>query len=308
MPSPLRILHHRASDESQKQKLGPYEIESLIAPEDEAAGTAYRVRIEPHQKTNISYHKIAEEFYYVLAGSGTAILNGESYDLKEGDFLRLPPGTTHGFITQAEPLVMLDLHTPGSRPDRDVFFVGDVPEGFTVKQDQQNHSNRLKLPTKILMLSLAIFVGWLMRDAASLPDKLATHFDGAGHPNGWMTRAQHLTFLMLFGLGMPAFVIGLCYSIRFLPASALNVPKAAYWRSPEHFPEACRILFEHSLWFASLLLIWMTLLNSLVVSANRIIPPHLDNSSVLLLAGGLLACAAVWVAELCWRFARTPEV
>lgn len=133
MSAPLRILHHRASDESQKQKLGPYEIESLIAPEDEAAGTAYRVRIEPHQKTNISYHKIAEEFYYVLSGSGTAILNGESHPLSEGDFLRLPPGTTHGFITQEQPLVMLDLHTPGSRPDRDVYFVGDVPAGFTVK-------------------------------------------------------------------------------------------------------------------------------------------------------------------------------
>ncbi len=133
MHSPLRILHHRASDDCQKQKLGPYEIESLIAPEDEAAGTAYRVRIEPHQKTSVSYHKIAEEFYYVLSGSGTAILNGESYALTAGDFLRLPPGTTHGFITEEEPLLMLDLHTPGSRPDRDVYFVGDVPKGFTVK-------------------------------------------------------------------------------------------------------------------------------------------------------------------------------
>ena len=25
---------------------------------------------------------------------------------------------------------MLDIHTPGSRPDRDVYFVGDVPPGF----------------------------------------------------------------------------------------------------------------------------------------------------------------------------------
>lgn len=133
MSDSLRILHHRAGDVSLKQKLGPYEIESLIAPSDEAAGTAYRVRIEPHQKTGISYHKIAEEFYYVLSGSGTAILNGEPYALAEGDFLRLPPGTTHGFITQEEALVMLDIHTPGSRPDRDVYFVGDAPDGFTVK-------------------------------------------------------------------------------------------------------------------------------------------------------------------------------
>lgn len=36
-------------------------------------------------------------------------------------------------LTREEPLLMLDLHTPGSRPDRDVYFVGDAPEGFTVK-------------------------------------------------------------------------------------------------------------------------------------------------------------------------------
>jgi mannose-6-phosphate isomerase-like protein (cupin superfamily) len=131
----LRILHQRvASDSTARQKLGPYEIESLIPPGDEAAGTAYRVRIEPHQTTSVSYHKIAEEFYYVLSGSGTAILNGEAYPLQEGDFLRLPPGTTHGFITQAEPLLMLDIHAPGSRPDHDVYFVGETPQGFSASQ------------------------------------------------------------------------------------------------------------------------------------------------------------------------------
>jgi mannose-6-phosphate isomerase-like protein (cupin superfamily) len=130
-----RILHQRlGSAASAKHRLGPYEIESLIPPEDEAAGTAYRVRIEPHQTTSTSYHKIAEEFYYVLSGTGTALLNGTPYELRPGDFLRLPPGTTHAFITRDEPLLMLDIHTPGSRPDHDVFFVGETPQGFGPSQ------------------------------------------------------------------------------------------------------------------------------------------------------------------------------
>ena len=37
----------------------------------------------------------------------------------------------HGFVTANEPLDMLDIHTPGCRPDRDVYFVGTIPEGFT---------------------------------------------------------------------------------------------------------------------------------------------------------------------------------
>ena len=133
MTSPLRIVHYRGSSPSFVQHLGPYKIESLVAPEDESAATAYRVRIEPHQTTGVSYHKVAEEFYYVLSGSGTAILNGEPFKLATGDFLRLPPGTTHGFVTQEEELVMLDFHTPGSRPDHDVYFVGMTPAGFTVR-------------------------------------------------------------------------------------------------------------------------------------------------------------------------------
>lgn len=130
----LRILHVREDKPvSAPQKLGPYQIESLIPREDEGAGTAYRVRIEPHSTTAVSYHKVAEEIYYVLEGSGVALLDGERFELKRGDFLRLPPGTTHGFITTDEALVMLDIHSPGSRPDRDVFFVGETPQGFTVK-------------------------------------------------------------------------------------------------------------------------------------------------------------------------------
>lgn len=124
------ILHVATDDADRVRALGPYKIATLIGKAEEIQGTAYRVRVEPHRKTNISYHKIAEEFYFVISGKGTAILNGERYPLKPGDFLRLPPGTTHGFVTEKEPLEMLDIHTPGCRPDHDVYFVDEVPEGF----------------------------------------------------------------------------------------------------------------------------------------------------------------------------------
>jgi mannose-6-phosphate isomerase-like protein (cupin superfamily) len=132
MASSLQVLHVREGEGTDTARLGPYEIETLIPLADEGAATAYRVRIEPHQRTATSYHKLAEELYLVLAGKGIAVLDGVEYQLRTGDFLRLPPGTTHAFITGDEPLVMLDVHTPGSRPDRDVYFVGDTPAGFSV--------------------------------------------------------------------------------------------------------------------------------------------------------------------------------
>ena len=70
--------------------------------------------------------------YFVLSGRGTALLDGQEHRLETGDFLRLPPGMTHGFITEEEPLEMLDIHVPGCRPDHDTYFAdGDPPEGFT---------------------------------------------------------------------------------------------------------------------------------------------------------------------------------
>ena len=131
---PARIVHVRADAPLEPpQQLGPYQIESLIPLADEQAGTAYRVRIAPHSTTAISYHKLAEEHYFVISGHGIAVLNEQHYELRTGDFLRLPPGTTHGFITTDAELIMLDIHTPGSRPDRDVFFVGEAPKGFGPK-------------------------------------------------------------------------------------------------------------------------------------------------------------------------------
>ena len=119
-------LVHRASGTSEHiQQFGPYKIEPLLTEAEEAAATVYRVRVEPHQQTTTSYHLVAEEFYFVLTGTGTAVLDGESRALRPGDFLRLPPGTRHAFVTLDEPLEMLDVHVPGCRPDRDAYFVED---------------------------------------------------------------------------------------------------------------------------------------------------------------------------------------
>jgi len=129
--SRLSLIHRPSGDPARVQHLGPYAIESLVDPQEEAAGTVYRVRIAPHQRTSVSYHRVAEEYYFVLSGRGTAILDGQPYALAAGDFLRLPPGTTHSFLTGDEPLDMLDIHTPGCRPDRDTYFAdGPPPQGF----------------------------------------------------------------------------------------------------------------------------------------------------------------------------------
>lgn len=130
----MDILHQKPDpSHTHEASLGPYKIESLIPLEQEGNLTAYRVRIEAHQVTNESYHKRAEECYYVIAGSGVATLDGKEYRLAAGDFIRLPPGTRHRFSTGEDGLTLLDIHSPGSRPNKDVYFTDETPSGFESK-------------------------------------------------------------------------------------------------------------------------------------------------------------------------------
>lgn len=112
------------------QRLGPYVIESFLDPEEEHAGTVYRVRIEAGSTTSTSFHGRAEEYYFVLDGEGTLLLDGEPRIVRRGDFLRLPPGIAHAFVTTDAPLELLNVHTPGCRPDRDTYFLDSTPAGF----------------------------------------------------------------------------------------------------------------------------------------------------------------------------------
>ncbi|MGO8746242.1 MAG: cupin domain-containing protein [Thermoguttaceae bacterium] len=127
----MELIHRRSGDPARTRQLGPYVLESLIDSHEEGAGTVWRVSIAPHARTSTSYHRIAEEYYFVLSGRGSAIVDGLERSVAAGDFLRLPPGTTHAFVTADDPLEMLNIQTPGCRPDRDVYFAdGSPPEGF----------------------------------------------------------------------------------------------------------------------------------------------------------------------------------
>src|SRR5262245_43197214 len=129
-PPERAIIHRSSGDPHRTRALGPYVIEALVDRKEEGTGTVYRVRIAAGQTTSLSYHRVAEEYYYILAGSGTALLNGRAHSLQSGDFLRLPPGTTHGFTAGPDGLDMLDIHTPGCYPNHDTYFVDAKPEGF----------------------------------------------------------------------------------------------------------------------------------------------------------------------------------
>ena len=51
--------------------------------------------MEPGQKTDRHYHKLSEEFYFLLEGAGSMEIDGEIRDVAPGDAILIPPGARH---------------------------------------------------------------------------------------------------------------------------------------------------------------------------------------------------------------------
>lgn len=166
---------------------------------------------------------------------------------------------------------------------------------------------RSRLANLLLMGGAIFFVGSVFFSPPLLPERVASHFGGSGEPNGWTTRGSYLWSVTLIGFGIPALVIGVCFGIRYLPPSMLNVPHANFWRSARQYPEACRILLDWSFFLGAANFLWATLFHVLMVRANRLDPPALAPGPVFLLSGAYLLITVLLVLMLVLQFARPPR-
>src|SRR6185503_5032974 len=105
-------------------------------------------------------------------------------------------------------------------------------------------------PALVLGLLYLCFLGYLATSSGQLPDRVATHFDGSGRSNGWMSRSFHLWFTLVLGLAFPLIVAVILFFARFLPDNFLNIPRRDYWLSAERRADTFTYLFRQSLWFA----------------------------------------------------------
>ena len=162
----------------------------------------------------------------------------------------------------------------------------------------------LRTPALVLGLLYLCFFGYLAASSSQLPSRVATHFDGHGQPNGWMSRAAHLRFMIVFGLGFPLFVPAIVYASRFLHDRFYNLPHREYWLAPARRTQTMAYLFRHSLWFASMALCFVIGINYSIIYANSLAQAHLSTLLILPLAGCFLAGTAFWGASLIRHFSR----
>ena len=156
----------------------------------------------------------------------------------------------------------------------------------------------------ILGLLVVAFLGLLVATSIDLPTRVASHFDGGGRPNGWMSRSSYLIFTAAFGIGLPAIIVLGFLVLRHLPADLINIPRREYWLAPERRLATVTGLFHRSLWLACLLVAMMLGVHLLVVHANNSVPIRLSTPMILGLMGLFLAGIVTWLLSLVRHFKR----
>ena len=158
----------------------------------------------------------------------------------------------------------------------------------------------------VLLAVIAVFVGTLFYAAAELPDQVASHFGWHGQPDGWMSKQAEVILFAIIGLGVPAFIMGLWYAVRFLPNGPINLPHKDYWLAPERRTETTTYMFRHSVWFASMMIAFLSWVHLLVVFANQQPSPRLSGSLLFCGAICFLAGTGLWGWKLFQHF-RVPN-
>jgi len=163
-------------------------------------------------------------------------------------------------------------------------------------------------PLWILALALILlyqcFLGCWVWSGSQLPDRVATHFNGGGEPNGWMSRSGHQGSMLVFGLAFPMLFVLLSYATRFLPRGLVNIPYRDYWLAPERRAETSNYLVRQSLWLACLAVCFVIGLQFSIVHANQQHPPHLSVAVLLATVVPFLAGTMIWAFMLMRHFRR----
>ena len=167
--------------------------------------------------------------------------------------------------------------------------------------------SRFQISIALLVLLFVGFGASLLATASQLPERVATHFNAAGEPNGWMSRSDCLAFMAGFGVAFPLFMIGICWSVRFLPVWMINLPHKEYWLANERRVESVDYVFRHSIWLSCLGLGFVIGLHWATTFSNQRQPVTLPVEWILSITGLFLSGVAAWVVCLYRRF-RLPDV
>lgn len=163
------------------------------------------------------------------------------------------------------------------------------------------------MPYIIYILTLAVALFQMQHYTPLLPDTLATHFDFAGQPNGWMAREGFFWFygLILFSV---IGIFGIIGQITHrIPDRFINLPHKKYWLAPERRTDSIRSLKKLLHTTGAVSCAYIVILMQTVIAANLHDMPMLGPDKVLPTLGVLLMFVIGTLVYTYRRFPKPPQ-
>ena len=157
----------------------------------------------------------------------------------------------------------------------------------------------------ILVLLAAVGVFQILHYYPLLPERIASHFNGSGEPNGFQSRngfvvlsaSMLILTVVLFG--------GLGALFQRIPSKWFNLPNRGYWLAPDRRQETLDFISTQMEWFGAASLALYLFVIRLVVQTNETPQPRLPSGAMFFVLGLYLVFTVVWISRFLLRF-RMP--
>jgi serine/threonine-protein kinase len=154
----------------------------------------------------------------------------------------------------------------------------------------------------LVLAALALAIAYYPQ----LPDRMASHFDGAGQANGWSPKASFF--------GLEAFILVLmtaCFAImpaliEGLPPRLVNLPNKDYWLAPERRAATMASISSALTWFGCAVLAFLIAITWLVIRVNLGLEAGLPSPPTWGLLAGIVACVVLLMLRFLYLGRRPP--
>ena len=163
----------------------------------------------------------------------------------------------------------------------------------------------IRLPAIVLTVLILCYLAYMAYSASLLPERVATHFDTSGQPDGWMSRSGYLIFMGALGIGAPLITVFTALISKYIPYKLINLPNKQYWLLPEHREQTYLYMTCLLLWMGCLEVIFFAGIHFLTIEANRAQPLELNMERFFILMGSFAAIIVLWLIVLIYHFKKT---
>jgi uncharacterized membrane protein len=164
----------------------------------------------------------------------------------------------------------------------------------------------MRISRTLLLIGVALVLLQMAHYYPLMPETMASHFDGAGRPNGFQSRTEFFGLTAVMLVLMAAVFIGLGSLIRVFPARWVNLPHRDFWLAPERRESTFDFIGRQTEWFGVATLLLTLLVVQAAIEANLTPEPRLDSGSMWITIGLYFAYVAVWLVRYL-RYFRAPR-